>query len=37
MGSYGLHSCDSREGPVAGSCEHVNKSSASVRGREFFD
>jgi hypothetical protein len=37
MGSCGLDSCGSEYGPVAGSCEHGNEHSASIKGGEFLD
>jgi hypothetical protein len=33
----GLDSSGSGEGPVAGSCEHGNEPSGSIKGGEFFD
>jgi hypothetical protein len=35
-----VHGPDSRglgEGPMAGSCEHSNGPSGSIKGREFLD
>jgi hypothetical protein len=32
----GLDSSDSRQGPVAGSCEYGNEPSGSIRGGDFF-
>jgi hypothetical protein len=37
MGEYGLHSCFSGLSPVAGSCEHENQSSGSVKCRGSLD
>jgi hypothetical protein len=34
MGMCGLNSSGSGQGPVAGSCEHGNEPSGSVRGGE---
>jgi len=31
----GLHSFDSEEDPVVGSCVHGNEPSGSIKGREF--
>jgi hypothetical protein len=31
---YGLDASVSRQGPVAGSCEHDNEPSASIKGRK---
>jgi len=33
----GLPSPGSGHGPVAGSCEHSNEPSGSIKGREFLD
>jgi len=33
----GLDAFNSGEGPVAGSCEHCNEPSESMKGREFLD
>jgi len=33
----GMNAFGSGQGPVAGSCEHGNESSDSIKGREFFD
>jgi hypothetical protein len=33
----GLTSSGSGWGPVAGSCEHGNEPSGSIKGREFLD
>jgi len=32
---HGLHYSGSGYGPVAGSCEHSNETSGSIKGREF--
>jgi hypothetical protein len=37
VGSCGLDSSDPGYGPVAGSCEHGNESSGSIKGRKFLD
>jgi hypothetical protein len=37
MGRCGLDSSGSRQGPVAGCCEHGNEPSGSIKGGEFFD
>jgi hypothetical protein len=37
MGRCGLDSCGTRQGQVAGSCEHGNGPSGSVKVREFLD
>jgi hypothetical protein len=36
-GRCGLYSSGSGQGPKAGSCEHGNESSGSIRSREFLD
>jgi hypothetical protein len=33
---YGLYSSGSRHGPVAGSCEHGNETSVSIKGGNFL-
>jgi hypothetical protein len=33
----GLDSSDSGQGPVAGSCEHGNEPSGSIKGGKFLD
>jgi hypothetical protein len=33
----GLDAYDSGQGPVTGSCEHVNEPSGSIEGGEFLD
>jgi hypothetical protein len=33
----GLNSSGSKQGPVAGSCEHNNETSGSTKGRECID
>jgi hypothetical protein len=33
----GLNASGSRQGPVAGPCEHGNEPSGSIKGGEFFD
>jgi hypothetical protein len=33
----GLDACGSGKGPVAGSCEHGNELSDSMKGGEFLD
>jgi len=33
--SFGLDASGSRQGPVAGSCEHGNETSSSIKGREI--
>jgi hypothetical protein len=35
--SYGLDACESGEGPMAGSCEHGNEHSSSIKGAGFLD
>jgi hypothetical protein len=37
MGRYGLDSSGSGQGQVAGSCEHGNEPSCSIKGGEFID
>jgi hypothetical protein len=37
VGRCGLDASGSRQKPVAGSCEHGNESSGSVKGGEFLD
>jgi hypothetical protein len=37
VGRCGLDSSDSGYGPAAGSCEHGNEPSGSIKGREFLD
>jgi hypothetical protein len=37
VGSCGLDACGSGYGPVAGSCEHGNDISGSLRGGEFLE
>jgi hypothetical protein len=37
VGGSGLDSSGSEWGPVAGSCEHGNEPSGSIKGREFLD
>jgi hypothetical protein len=37
VGRCGLHACGSGYGPVAGSSEHGNEPSGSIKGREFLD
>jgi len=37
LGRCGLDSSGSGYGPVAGSCEHDNQPSGSIKGREFLD
>jgi hypothetical protein len=37
MRSCGLESAGPGEGPIAGSCEHDNELSGSIKGREFLD
>jgi len=32
-----MDSCGSRQGPVAGCCEHDNELSGSIKGGEFLD
>jgi hypothetical protein len=32
-----IDASDTRQGPVAGSCEHGNEPSVSIRGGEFLD
>jgi hypothetical protein len=36
VGGCELDSCDSGDGPVAGSCEHDDKPSGSIKGEEFL-
>jgi hypothetical protein len=36
-GRCGLDSSDSEYGPVAGTCEHGNKPSGSIKDGEFLD
>jgi hypothetical protein len=33
----GLDASGSRQGPVAGSCEHGSEPSGSIKGKEFLD
>jgi hypothetical protein len=33
----GLHLCDSQQGLVAGSFEHSNDPSSSIKGKEFHE
>jgi len=35
--SCGLEPSGSGQGPVAGSCEHINELSSSIKVREFLD
>jgi len=37
VGRCGLDAPGSEYGPVAGSCEHDNEPSGSLKGGEFFD
>jgi hypothetical protein len=37
MGKCGVDSSGSGWGPVAGSCEHGNEPSGSIKGGEFLD
>jgi hypothetical protein len=37
MGKCELNACGSEQGPVAGSCEHGNDPSGSIKGKEFLD
>jgi hypothetical protein len=37
VGSGGLDSSGSGQGPVAGPCENGNESSGSIKGGEFLD
>jgi hypothetical protein len=37
VGSCGLESSGSGQGPVAGSCEHSNEPLGSIKGEEFLD
>jgi hypothetical protein len=37
VGSCGLDSSGSGWGPMAGSCEHGNERSGSIKGGEFLD
>jgi hypothetical protein len=37
MGLYGLDSSDSGYGPVAGSCEHGNERSGSIKFEETLE
>jgi hypothetical protein len=37
MGDFGLDSCSTGYSAVAGSCEHGNEPSGSVKGEEFLD
>jgi hypothetical protein len=36
MGRCGLDACDSGYRPVAGSCEHGNELSSSIKGGKFL-
>jgi hypothetical protein len=36
VGEFELDSSDSRQGPVAGSCEYANETSGSIKGDIFF-
>jgi hypothetical protein len=37
VGMCGLEASSSRQGAVAGTCEHGNKPSGSIKGGEFLD
>jgi hypothetical protein len=37
VGNYGLDASGSRQGPVAGSCEHGSELSCSMKGQIFRD
>jgi hypothetical protein len=37
VGESGVDSCSSRQGLVAGFCEHSNELSGFTKGREFLD
>jgi hypothetical protein len=37
LGRFALDTCGSRQGQVAGSCEHGNEPSVSIKRREFLD
>jgi len=37
VGYCGLDSSGSGQGPAAGSCQHGNEPSGSIKGKEFLD